>query len=94
MSLGKTHDLLGALLGRGWVKAQKFRRSDRKPRDLYVLTPQGVRQRMQFIRLFPARKEREYEMLTRQIVAARRVGAAGRKAAMNVAPEKVALITA
>ncbi|MEP6740752.1 MAG: winged helix-turn-helix transcriptional regulator, partial [Caldimonas sp.] len=30
VSLGKTHYLLKALLGKGWVKAQNFQRSDRK----------------------------------------------------------------
>ena len=47
VSLGKTHYLLKALLGKGWVKAQNFQRSDRKRGYLYVSTPQGVRQRLQ-----------------------------------------------
>lgn len=71
VSLGKTHYLLKALLGRGWVKAQNFQRSDHKLRYLYVLTPQGVRQRMQLTRSFLARKEREYETLNGQIVLLR-----------------------
>ena len=45
VSLGKTHYLLKALLGKGWVKVQNFQRSDHKLGYLYVLTPQGVRQR-------------------------------------------------
>ena len=71
VSLGKTHYLLKALLGKGWVKAQNFQRSDRKLGYLYVLTPQGVRQRMQLTRSFLAHKEREYHMLTGQIVLLR-----------------------
>ena len=71
VSLGKTHYLLKALLGKGWVKAQNFQRSDHKLRYLYVLTPQGVRQRMQLTRSFLARKEREYEMLNSQILLLR-----------------------
>ncbi len=71
VSLGKTHYLLKALLGKGWVKAKNFQRSDNKLRYLYVLTPQGVRQRMQLTRSFLARKEREYEMLNSQIVLLR-----------------------
>jgi len=72
VSLGKTHYLLKALLGKGWVKAKNFQRSDNKLRYLYVLTPQGVRERMQLTRSFLARKEREYEMLNSQITLLRK----------------------
>lgn len=71
VSLGKTHYLLKALLGKGYVKAQNFQRSDRKLGYLYVLTPQGVRQRLQLTQSFLVRKEREYEMLKHQIVSLR-----------------------
>lgn len=70
-SLGKTHYLLKALLEKGWVKAQNFRRSDHKLGYLYVLTPQGVSYRMQLTQLFLRRKEQEYEALRRQIVLLR-----------------------
>ncbi len=71
VSLGKTHYLLKALLGKGWVKAQNFQRSDHKLGYLYVLTPHGVRQRLQLTKSFLARKEHEYQMLKNQIVALR-----------------------
>jgi len=71
VSLGKTHYLLKALLGKGWVKAKNFKRSDNKLRYLYVLTPHGVRQRIQLTRSFLARKEREYEALNSQILLLR-----------------------
>lgn len=71
VSLGKTHYLLKALLGKGYVKAQNFQRSDRKLGYLYVLTPQGVRQRLQLTRSFLAHKEREYETLRSQIASLR-----------------------
>jgi len=71
VSLGKTHYLLKALLEKGWVKAQNFQRSDSKLGYLYVLTPQGVRQRMQLAKSFLARKEREYEMLKSEILSLR-----------------------
>ena len=71
VSLGKTHYLLKALLGKGWVKAKNFQRSDNKLRYLYVLTPHGVRQRIQLTRSFLARKEREYEALNSQILLLR-----------------------
>jgi MarR family transcriptional regulator, temperature-dependent positive regulator of motility len=71
VSLGKTHYLLKASLAKGWVKAQNFQRSDHKLGYLYVLTPQGVRQRLQLTRSFLARKEHEYETLKTQIVLLR-----------------------
>ena len=71
VSLGKTHYLLKALLGKGWVKAQNFRRNDQKIGYLYVLTPQGVRHRFQLTQAFLTRKEEEYEALHAQIAALR-----------------------
>lgn len=88
ISLGKTHYLLKALLGKGLVKAQNFRRSDHKLGYLYVLTPSGVNARLQLTRSFLARKEAEYEALREQIsslrdelalVAGARLGTAARK---------------
>ncbi len=72
VSLGKTHYLLKALLGRGWVKVQNFRRSDRKLGYLYVLTPTGIRERLRVTQAFLARKEREYLALRSQISALRK----------------------
>ena len=72
VSLGKTHYLLKALLGKGWVKAQNFKRSDSKLGYLYVLTPSGIRERLNLTQSFLARKEREYVQLRSQISALRK----------------------
>ncbi len=72
VSLGKTHYLLKALLAKGWVKAQNFRRSDRKLGYLYVLTPSGIRKRLDLTQAFLARKEREFVRLRTQIAALRK----------------------
>jgi MarR family transcriptional regulator, temperature-dependent positive regulator of motility len=71
VSLGKAHYLVKALLAKGWVRAQNFRRSDRKLGYLYVLTPQGVAQRLQLTRAFLLRKEREFVLLRSQIASLR-----------------------
>ena len=71
VSLGKTHYLLKALLAKGWVKAQNFKRSDHKTGYLYVLTTRGITQRMLLTQAFLVRKEREYEMLKSQIALLR-----------------------
>lgn len=65
ISLGKAHYLLKALFDKGLVKAGKLGRQPSKL--LYVLTPDGVRHRMQLTRLFLQRKELEFEMLKSQI---------------------------
>ena len=67
VSVGKTHYLLKAVLAKGWVKAKNFQRSDHKLGYLYVLTPSGVRRRLELTQSFLARKEQEYEMLKNQI---------------------------
>ena len=72
VSVGKTHYLLKALLGKGWVKAQNFQRSDRKLGYLYVLTPQGIRERLTLTQAFLLRKEHEYVRLRSQISALRK----------------------
>lgn len=76
VSLGRVHYLLRALLERGWVKSQNFRRSDNKLGYIYVLTPRGVSQRLQLARKFLAIKEAEYESLQRQIALLRQEVAA------------------
>ncbi|MBL0093247.1 MAG: MarR family EPS-associated transcriptional regulator [Piscinibacter sp.] len=71
ISLGKTHYLLKALLDKGLVKAQNFRRADNKLAYLYVLTPSGARQKVRLTRAFLARKEQEFVSLREQIAALR-----------------------
>lgn len=67
LSLGKTHYVLHALLDKGLVKARNFRRSDRKLAYAYVLTPNGLREKMSLTRSFLQRKEAEFEDLKRSI---------------------------
>lgn len=71
MSLGKTHYLLRALLDKGLVKAQNFRRNDNKWGYLYVLTPTGLRRKLQLTKSYLALKEQEFDSLTAQIAALR-----------------------
>ncbi len=71
VSLGKTHYLLKALLGKGWVIAKNFQRNDSKLGYLYVLTPAGVTQRFRLTQAFLSRKESEYKMLQTEIATLR-----------------------
>ncbi|HET9978465.1 MAG TPA: MarR family EPS-associated transcriptional regulator [Burkholderiaceae bacterium] len=63
LSVGKTHYLLHALLDKGWVKTQNFRRSDNKLAYAYLLTPTGLRHKLALTRRFLVRKEQEFETL-------------------------------
>jgi EPS-associated MarR family transcriptional regulator len=67
LSLGKTHYLLRALLEIGALKVSNFRRSDNKVAYMYLLTPAGMRKRLDLTRAFLARKESEYLALQRTI---------------------------
>ena len=71
VSVGKVNFCLRALVDKGWVKAQNFRRSDNKWAYAYLLTPHGVRARMALTRDFLKRKETEFETLRLQIHAMR-----------------------
>lgn len=63
LSLGKTHYLLHALLDKGFVKIQNFRRSDNKLSYAYLLTPKGMKEKVRLTRAFLAHKEAEFERL-------------------------------
>ena len=71
VSVGKVNYCLRALVEKGWVKADNFRRSDHKWAYAYALTPSGVGAKVQLTRDFLARKEREFEQLQREIAALR-----------------------
>lgn len=63
LSLGKTHYVLHALLDKGLVKIENFRRNDNKLAYAYLLTPKGVTEKLRMTRSFLARKESEFELL-------------------------------
>jgi len=67
LSLGKANYLVRALLDKGLVKMQNFRRSDNKMAYAYQLTPRGVAERVRLTRAFLARKELEFELLKSEI---------------------------
>lgn len=71
VSLGKTHYLLKALLEKGLVKANNFRRSDNKLAYAYLLTPSGIAARLELTRAFLRLKEQEYEAARREIARLR-----------------------
>ena len=67
ISLGKTNYLLKALLEKGLIKANNFRRNDNKLAYLYLLTPEGAAAKLSLTRAYLARKEAEYLALKSEI---------------------------
>ena len=69
VSLGGVNYVLKALVERGFVKADNFRKSGNKVAYLYVLTPQGVAEKASLATAFLGRKLEEYEVLRQEIEA-------------------------
>ena len=69
VSLGGVNYALKALIERGFVKADNFRKSGRKVAYLYVLTPKGVAEKASLAAAFLGRKIEEYEVLRQEIEA-------------------------
>ncbi len=67
LSLGKINYLIKALLGKGMVKVDNFRKSDRKLGYLYLLTPEGVERKRKLTLLFLQRKAEEFDRLKEEM---------------------------
>jgi EPS-associated MarR family transcriptional regulator len=72
VSLGKTHYLMKALLEKGLVKADNFRRSDNKLAYAYLLTPKGITAKLELTRAFLRLKEGEYRSALEEIARLRK----------------------
>ncbi|MDB2692638.1 MarR family EPS-associated transcriptional regulator [Luminiphilus sp.] len=69
VSLGGVNYALKALIERGFVKADNFRKSGNKVAYLYVLTPRGVAEKTSLAAAYLGRKIEEYELLKQEIEA-------------------------
>lgn len=67
ISVGKVNYCMRAVIDRGWVKVNNFRRADNKLAYAYLLTPSGANAKLRLARTFLARKEQEFEQLQREI---------------------------
>jgi EPS-associated MarR family transcriptional regulator len=67
VSVGKLNYCLRALVHKGLVKANNFRRSDNKLAYAYVLTPAGIEEKAVLTRAFLQRKIAEFEQIQREI---------------------------
>lgn len=67
LSLGKINYLIQALLGKGFLIVDNFRRSDNKSGYLYLLTPKGVDTKRKLTLMFLQRKSEEFDKLKKEI---------------------------
>jgi len=67
LSVGKTNYAIKAVLARGLVKAQNFRRSDNRSAYLYKLTPTGLQEKAHLAYQLLQRKRAEHEALMSEI---------------------------
>ena len=67
LSLGKINYLIQALLGKGFLMIDNFRRSDNKLGYLYLLTPEGVETKKKLTILFLQRKSEEFDKLKKEM---------------------------
>lgn len=67
LSLGSINFILKELIKKGYVKAQRFKNSNNKAAYLYVLTPQGINERIKLTQYFLQLKMEEYERLQKEI---------------------------
>ena len=61
MSLGRTNYAVNRLIGKGLVQISKGKDSSNRTRNLYVLTPKGVRDRAQLSTPFLKARMKEFE---------------------------------
>jgi EPS-associated MarR family transcriptional regulator len=67
VSLGKVNFCLNALVEKGSLKINNFRKSDNKLAYAYLLTPQGIESRARMTAAFLKQKTQEYERLRKEI---------------------------
>lgn len=67
ISLGKANFCLKALIEKGLVKAENFKKAPDKTKYLYLLTPKGIEEKVVLAQCFLQRKLKEHEALEAEI---------------------------
>ncbi|MCX5815826.1 MAG: MarR family EPS-associated transcriptional regulator [Proteobacteria bacterium] len=63
LSLGSVNYIIKALIQKGYVKAKRFKNSSNKIGYMYILTPEGMKEKINQTETFMQRKREEYERL-------------------------------
>lgn len=72
ISNGAAYYVLNALIEKGFVKAENFKNNPKKSGYLYLLTPDGFREKSRLTAKFIKRKRVEYDALKAEIEALQR----------------------
>lgn len=67
LSLGSINYVLSNLVDAGYIRAKRFKNSKNKIAYMYIVTPAGIKSKIQLSRDFLKRKLDEYEMLKMEI---------------------------
>ena len=67
ISIGKTNYILRELVKKGLLKMEHFVHKENKHKYRYLLTPQGIQEKLRLTEHFIRRKKREYEELLQEI---------------------------
>ncbi len=67
ISNGSAYYVLTALVEKGLVKLENFKKNPKKGRYAYLLTPKGIREKSILTHNFIERKRKEYENLKKEI---------------------------
>ena len=66
-SVGKINYVLRALIDKGLIKADVFLTSDNKKKYTYLLTDDGIKEKVSLTKKFITRKKAEYEELQKDL---------------------------
>ncbi len=66
-SLGKVNYVLNELMRKGHIKMKRFKNSHKKHSYMYILTPDGLKRKMELTYSFLQLKSQEYEVIKQEI---------------------------
>ena len=67
VSVGKLNYILNALIDKGLVKSERFLNSQNKIQYKYLLTPKGIKEKIEITEKFIAIKKAEYDDLQKEL---------------------------
>ena len=67
LSVGKVNYVLKALIGKGLIKAENFFANKNKNQYKYLLTQEGIQEKLELTEKFIGRKKKEYDELVREL---------------------------
>ena len=66
-SVGKVNYVLNALINKGFIKAERFLNAENKRQYSYLLTDEGIKEKITLTKKFIVRKKAEYEELQQEL---------------------------